>query len=105
MADETTAPAVADVTESVEKPTPSTDAVAQPAVAEAKPAEDGIVATSGVAEGKSCATSSCTDKADASVAQFPRPTTHKKKLLQIRVMLPAPRQRLKRLAMTQVSED
>jgi hypothetical protein len=53
MADETNAPAVADATKSIEEPAPSTDAIAEPAVAEAKPAEGGIVATSGVAEGKS----------------------------------------------------
>lgn len=53
MADESGAPVVADVPKPVEETTPSTDAIAEPAVAEAKPAEDGIVATSGVAEGKS----------------------------------------------------
>jgi hypothetical protein len=103
MADETIAPAVADIAESVEEPTPSADAVAQPAVAEAKPAEDGIVATSGVAEGKFHVARSCIDKANALVAQFPRPTTHRKNLSQIKVTLLAPRQRLRRLVMTQVS--
>ena len=51
MADESSAPVVADAPKPVEEPTPSTDAIAEPAVAEAKPAEDGVVATSGVAEG------------------------------------------------------
>jgi hypothetical protein len=51
MADETSAPAVADITNTVEEPTQSADPIAQPAVAEAKPAEDGAIATSGVAEG------------------------------------------------------
>lgn len=50
MADESGAPVVADPPKPVEEPTPSTDAVAEPAVAEAQPAEDGVVATSGVAE-------------------------------------------------------
>lgn len=52
MADQVTAPVHADTAKSVEEPTRSTDAIAEPAVAEAKPAEGGIVATSGVAEGK-----------------------------------------------------
>jgi hypothetical protein len=51
MAEETNTPAVADVSKPTEEPTSSTDAVAEPAVAEAKPAEDGIIATEGVAEG------------------------------------------------------
>ncbi|OAL07547.1 hypothetical protein IQ06DRAFT_12271 [Phaeosphaeriaceae sp. SRC1lsM3a] len=50
MADESGAPVVADAPKPVEEPTTSTDAVAEPAVAEAKPAEDGVIATSGVAE-------------------------------------------------------
>jgi hypothetical protein len=104
MADETIASAVANVTESVEEPTPSTDAIAQPAVAEASPAEDGVVATSGVAEGKPYFARSCMDKANALVAQFPRPTTHRKKLPRNKIALPAPRQRPERLAMTQVSQ-
>jgi hypothetical protein len=52
MADEVNAPASADATNTVDMPTRSVDAVAEPAVAEAKPAEDGIVATEGVAEGE-----------------------------------------------------
>jgi hypothetical protein len=53
MADEVSPPVSADATNTTELPTRSTDAVAEPAVAEAKPAEDGaVVATSGVAEGK-----------------------------------------------------
>jgi hypothetical protein len=51
MAEEANPPVSADTTNNVEEPTRSTDAVAEPAVAEAKPAEDGVVATSGVAEG------------------------------------------------------
>jgi hypothetical protein len=52
MADETNAPAAADVTASIEEPTVPAEAVAEPAVAEAKPDEGGIVATEGVAEGE-----------------------------------------------------
>jgi hypothetical protein len=51
MADEANPPVSADTANSTELPTRSTDAVAEPAVAEAKPAEDGVVATSGIAEG------------------------------------------------------
>jgi hypothetical protein len=51
MAEEANPTVSADTTNSVEKPTRSTDAIAEPAVAEAKPAEDGVIATSGVAEG------------------------------------------------------
>ena len=51
MADEVNPPASADAINTTELPTRSTDAVAEPAVAEAKPAEDGVIATSGVAEG------------------------------------------------------
>ncbi|CAO2656959.1 Nn.00g057620.m01.CDS01 [Neocucurbitaria sp. VM-36] len=50
MADQVTAPVHADAAKVVEEPTRSTEAIAEPAVAEAKPAEGGIVATSGVAE-------------------------------------------------------
>jgi outer membrane biosynthesis protein TonB len=50
MAEEANPPVSADTTNTVDEPTRSTDAVAEPAVAEAKPAEDGVVATSGVAE-------------------------------------------------------
>ena len=52
MADEVKAPVPVDAANTTEEATRSTDAVAQPAVAEAKPAENGAVATSGVAEGK-----------------------------------------------------
>ena len=51
MAEEANPPVPADTAIKVEEPTRSTDAAAEPAVAEAKPAEDGVVATSGVAEG------------------------------------------------------
>lgn len=51
MADEANPPVSADTTNTAELPTRSSDAVAEPAVAEAKPAEDGVIATSGVAEG------------------------------------------------------
>ncbi|KAI4631519.1 uncharacterized protein J4E87_002224 [Alternaria ethzedia] len=50
MADEANPPVSADTTNTAELPTRSSDAVAEPAVAEAKPAEDGVIATSGVAE-------------------------------------------------------
>ena len=52
MAEEANTPVSVDVTNTTEEATRSTDAVAEPAVAEAKPAEDGAVATEGVAEGK-----------------------------------------------------
>ncbi len=52
MAEEAAAPAVVNATSGAEEQNKSTDAVAQPAVAEPKPAEGGVVATSGVAEGK-----------------------------------------------------
>jgi hypothetical protein len=53
MADEVNPPAPVDATNTAEEATRSTDAVAEPAVAEAKPVEDDVVvATSGVAEGK-----------------------------------------------------
>jgi hypothetical protein len=52
MAEEANVPASVDATSPVEEPTRSPDAVAEPAVAEAKPAEDGVIATSEVAEGK-----------------------------------------------------
>jgi hypothetical protein len=50
MAEEANVPASVDATSPVEEPTRSPDAVAEPAVAEAKPAEDGVIATSEVAE-------------------------------------------------------
>lgn len=52
MADESNAPAVADATKSVDEPAPAAEPVAQPVVAEAKPAEGGPVATESVAEGE-----------------------------------------------------
>ena len=53
MADEATAPVATETTTSTEIPTRPADAVAEPAVAEAKPSEgDAVIATEGVAEGK-----------------------------------------------------
>lgn len=52
MAEEVKAHVPVDAANTTEEATRSADAVAQPAVAEAKPAENGAVATSGVAEGK-----------------------------------------------------
>jgi hypothetical protein len=52
MADEANAPVSVDATGTVDMPTRPADAVAEPAVAEAKPAEGGTVATEGVAEGE-----------------------------------------------------
>lgn len=52
MAEEAKSPVPVDATNITGEATRSTDAVAQPAVAEANPADDGVVATSGVAEGK-----------------------------------------------------
>lgn len=58
MADEATAPVSAEVTTTTEIPTRPADAAAEPAVAEAKPSEgDAVIATEGVAEGKSVARS------------------------------------------------
>jgi hypothetical protein len=51
MAEEANPPVTTDTTNKVDESTRSIAAVAEPAVAEAKPAEDGVVATSGVAEG------------------------------------------------------
>jgi hypothetical protein len=54
MADEATAPVTVEPTATTEIPTRSADAAAEPAVAEAKPSEgDAVIATEGVAEGKS----------------------------------------------------
>ncbi|XP_014558455.1 hypothetical protein COCVIDRAFT_94412 [Bipolaris victoriae FI3] len=50
MAEEAKSPVPVDATNNTEEATRSTDGVAQPAVAEAKPTDDGVVATSGVAE-------------------------------------------------------
>ncbi|KAF1840507.1 uncharacterized protein K460DRAFT_296672 [Cucurbitaria berberidis CBS 394.84] len=50
MADEATAPVSGDATKVAQETARSTDAIAEPAVAEAKPAEGGTVATTGVAE-------------------------------------------------------
>jgi hypothetical protein len=52
MAEEAKSPVSVGATNTTEEVTRSTDAVAQPAVAEAKSAEDGVEATSGIAEGK-----------------------------------------------------
>jgi hypothetical protein len=52
MADETNAPAATDAPAAIEEPTVSAEPVAEPAVAEAKSGEDGIIATEGVAEGE-----------------------------------------------------
>jgi len=52
MAEEANPPTSVDVTNTTEKATRSTDAVKEPAVAEAKSAEEGGAATSDVAEGK-----------------------------------------------------
>lgn len=64
MADETNAPAAPDVTMSVDEPTRPAEPIAEPAVAEPKPAEGGPVATEGVAEGKCHRARRCTIKAD-----------------------------------------
>jgi hypothetical protein len=61
MADEVTPPVSADASNTTEVATRSKDAVAEPAVAEAKSAEDGVVATSGVAEGKCPVSVLCLD--------------------------------------------
>lgn len=50
MAEEVNPPVSADTKQTTEEATRPADAVAEPAVAEAKPAEDGVIATSGVAE-------------------------------------------------------
>ncbi|KAH7399531.1 hypothetical protein BKA66DRAFT_166898 [Pyrenochaeta sp. MPI-SDFR-AT-0127] len=50
MADEATAPAPVNATNSLEEQTRPADAIAEPAIAAAKSAEGGVVATSGVAE-------------------------------------------------------
>ncbi|KAF2850735.1 hypothetical protein T440DRAFT_83498 [Plenodomus tracheiphilus IPT5] len=50
MAEEASAAVSADATKTVDEPTRAEGAVAEPAVAEAKPAEGGVVATSGVTE-------------------------------------------------------
>jgi hypothetical protein len=105
MADETIAPAVADTTTSVEEPTRPTDAIAEPAVAEAKPDEGGIIATEGVAEGVYCRVQSYTEEANESVDQFPRPTTLRKSLPRKKTILPTRSQKPKRLVMTQVSQN
>jgi hypothetical protein len=104
MADETSAPAVADITNTVEEPTQSADPIAQPAVAEAKPAEDGAIATSGVAEGTCRRARRWMGEANATVTQSQRPTTVKKSPLRRRMAPSMRNQRLKRLVMTQVSQ-
>ncbi|KAG9188260.1 hypothetical protein G6011_02183 [Alternaria panax] len=50
MAEEANPPVSPDTTNTVDEPTRPTNAVAEPAIAEAKPAEGGVVATSGVVE-------------------------------------------------------
>jgi hypothetical protein len=105
MAEETNAPVVADASKPTEEPTPSTDAIAEPAVAEAKPGEDGVIATEGVAEGKYLATTSCTKEANAVINQFPRQRRPRKSLPRKKRPLPARSQRLLRPVMTQVSQN
>lgn len=53
MAEEANPSVSVGATTSVEETTRPSDAIAEPAVAEAKPAEDGVVATAGVTEGTS----------------------------------------------------
>jgi hypothetical protein len=103
MADEASAPAVADITNTAEETTASADAIAQPAVTEAKPAEDGAIATSGVAEGKCRRARRCVREANATINQSQRPTMLKKSPLRKRRAPPMRKQRLKRQVMTQVS--
>lgn len=105
MAEETNAPAVADAPKLVEETIPATDAVAEPAVTEAKPAEEGIVATEGVAEGMRLTAVHHVYEANATMNQFSRLTTHKKMPPRKRRALPARNQRLRRLVMTQVSQS
>ncbi|KAF1946205.1 PWWP domain-containing protein [Clathrospora elynae] len=62
MAEEANAPVSTDAAKGFEEPTRSADAVAEPAVAEAQPAEDGVVATSDAAEVP--ATDAAQDNAD-----------------------------------------
>lgn len=52
MADEPNTSAVVDATKPVEEPVPASNAIAEPAVAESKPTESGVIATEGVAEGE-----------------------------------------------------
>jgi hypothetical protein len=68
MADESNAPTVTDVTKAVEESTLSVKPVAAPAVAEAKPAEGGVIATEGVAEGKCYRAQICRRGSNATVA-------------------------------------
>jgi hypothetical protein len=105
MADEGSAPAVADITNTAGETIVSADAVAQPAVAEAKPAEDGAIATSSVAEGKCRRARRCVREANATINQSQRPTMLKKSPLRRRRAPPMRKQRLKRRAMTQVSRN
>lgn len=51
MAEEVSAPVSVDATNTLDEPTRSESAVAEPAVAEAKPADDEIVPTADVTEG------------------------------------------------------
>jgi hypothetical protein len=71
MADVVDAPAPAATTNNVEEPTQSTDVVAEPAVAEAKPAEGGVVATSGVAEGRFRSRLACHANSDTRIQLVP----------------------------------
>jgi hypothetical protein len=103
MADESNAPAAADATQQVEEPTRPADDIAQPAVAEAKPAEGGIIATSGVAEGKCHRLQLTLQKLMWAFNQFPRPTMLRTSLLQKTKTLPTRSPRLRPLVMTQVS--
>lgn len=52
MAEEANAQVSADATKTVDESTRPAEAIAEPVVAEAKPGEGGVVATSGVTEGK-----------------------------------------------------
>jgi len=60
MADESNAPAIADAPKPVELPERAAEPVAEPAVAEAKPAEGGPVAIEAVAEGMCQSAQECT---------------------------------------------
>jgi hypothetical protein len=87
MADEVNPPVSADATNTAEETTRSMDAVAEPAVAEAKPAEDGVVATLGVAEGKCPLAIIWPLITNAFVNQFPRTTLLRTTPLQRRTSL------------------
>jgi hypothetical protein len=59
MAEEASAHVSADATKPIEEPTRPAEATAEPVVAEAKPGEGRVVATSGVTEGKCPSRSIC----------------------------------------------